>query len=134
MQDEPKGRNILKLILIVRFACATLDMGHPIYTQTANISALCSGCAMWWEICEAKGRQRFSNLRLGDNRDSDKASGEPEFAEAQTFRDQYWLAYRILRENYIPTVPYSFIAKIPGIDKCMVKYPHKRGETVESLA
>jgi hypothetical protein len=29
MSDEPKERNILKLILIVRFACATLDVGHP---------------------------------------------------------------------------------------------------------
>jgi hypothetical protein len=30
MSDELKDRNILKLILIVRFACATLDVGHPI--------------------------------------------------------------------------------------------------------
>jgi hypothetical protein len=30
MPDELKERNILKLILIVRFACATLDVGHPI--------------------------------------------------------------------------------------------------------
>jgi hypothetical protein len=30
MSDEIKERNILKLILIVRFACATLDVGHPI--------------------------------------------------------------------------------------------------------
>jgi hypothetical protein len=30
MLDELKGHNILKLILIVRFACATLDVGHPI--------------------------------------------------------------------------------------------------------
>jgi hypothetical protein len=29
MSDELKERNILKLILIVRFACATLDVGHP---------------------------------------------------------------------------------------------------------
>jgi hypothetical protein len=28
MSDELKERNILKLILIVRFACATLDVGH----------------------------------------------------------------------------------------------------------
>jgi Ca2+-transporting ATPase len=31
MSDELKERNILKLILVVRFACATLDVGHPIY-------------------------------------------------------------------------------------------------------
>jgi hypothetical protein len=31
MLDELKERDILKLILIVRFACATLDVGHPIY-------------------------------------------------------------------------------------------------------
>jgi hypothetical protein len=30
MSDELKGSNILKLILIVRFACVTLDVGHPI--------------------------------------------------------------------------------------------------------
>jgi hypothetical protein len=30
MSDELKTRNLLKLILIVRFACATLDVGHPI--------------------------------------------------------------------------------------------------------
>jgi hypothetical protein len=31
MSDELKERNILKLMLIVRFACAILDVGHPIY-------------------------------------------------------------------------------------------------------
>jgi hypothetical protein len=30
MSDELKESNILKLTLMVRFACATLDMGHPI--------------------------------------------------------------------------------------------------------
>jgi hypothetical protein len=30
MSDELKERKILKLILIVRFVCATLDVGHPI--------------------------------------------------------------------------------------------------------
>jgi hypothetical protein len=29
MSDELKERNIWKLILVVRFACATLDVGHP---------------------------------------------------------------------------------------------------------
>jgi hypothetical protein len=33
MSDELKERNILKLILIVRFACATLDVGHPIFAK-----------------------------------------------------------------------------------------------------
>jgi hypothetical protein len=33
MWDELKERNILKLILIVRFTCAELDVGHPIITQ-----------------------------------------------------------------------------------------------------
>jgi hypothetical protein len=28
--DELKECNILNMILIVRFACATLDVGHPI--------------------------------------------------------------------------------------------------------
>jgi hypothetical protein len=31
MSVEPKERNILKLILIVRFTCATLKVGHPIH-------------------------------------------------------------------------------------------------------
>jgi hypothetical protein len=31
MSDELKERNILKLILIVRFACATLAVGHRIH-------------------------------------------------------------------------------------------------------
>jgi hypothetical protein len=30
MSDELKERNISKVILIVRLACATLDVGHPI--------------------------------------------------------------------------------------------------------
>jgi hypothetical protein len=30
ISDELKERRALKLILIVRFACATLDVGHPI--------------------------------------------------------------------------------------------------------
>jgi hypothetical protein len=30
MSDELKECNILKLIVIVRFACATLEVGHPI--------------------------------------------------------------------------------------------------------
>jgi hypothetical protein len=33
MSDELKERNILEFILIVRFACATLDVGHPIYSD-----------------------------------------------------------------------------------------------------
>jgi hypothetical protein len=31
MSDDLKERNILKLILIVRFACATLNVRHPIF-------------------------------------------------------------------------------------------------------
>jgi hypothetical protein len=34
MSDELKEHNILKLILIVRFACATLDVGHPIHVKS----------------------------------------------------------------------------------------------------
>jgi hypothetical protein len=34
MLDELKERNILKLILIVRFACVTLDVGHPITDES----------------------------------------------------------------------------------------------------
>jgi hypothetical protein len=31
MSDELKEGNLSKLILIVRFACATLNVGHPIF-------------------------------------------------------------------------------------------------------
>jgi hypothetical protein len=31
MSDELKERNILKLILIMRLACATLDVGHSMH-------------------------------------------------------------------------------------------------------
>jgi hypothetical protein len=31
ISGELKERNILNLILIVRFACATLDVGHPMH-------------------------------------------------------------------------------------------------------
>jgi hypothetical protein len=34
MSDELKERNILKMILIVRFTCATLDVGHPILKES----------------------------------------------------------------------------------------------------
>jgi hypothetical protein len=36
MSDESKERNILKLILIVRFAYVTLDVGHTIVHETPN--------------------------------------------------------------------------------------------------
>jgi hypothetical protein len=36
--SELKERNILKLILIVRFTCATLDVGHPIRTDSELIT------------------------------------------------------------------------------------------------
>jgi hypothetical protein len=38
MSDELKERNILKLILIARFACATLDVGHPIQLADGQVS------------------------------------------------------------------------------------------------
>jgi hypothetical protein len=51
MSDELKERNTLKLSLIVRFACATLDIGHPI--------DLGSGHAMRWT---GNGLANFSLL------------------------------------------------------------------------
>jgi hypothetical protein len=38
MSDELKGRNILKLILIMRLVCATFDMGHPIFCTVSDSS------------------------------------------------------------------------------------------------
>jgi hypothetical protein len=45
ISDELKERNILKLILIVRFTCATLDVGHllPQYRIRVNLF-VCSIC------------------------------------------------------------------------------------------
>jgi hypothetical protein len=37
MLDELKEHNILKLVLIVRFACAALDVGHPILRKQETI-------------------------------------------------------------------------------------------------
>jgi hypothetical protein len=37
MSDEQKERNILKLVLIVRFACAILDVGHPILSREVKL-------------------------------------------------------------------------------------------------
>jgi hypothetical protein len=38
MPDDLKERNILKLILIVRFVCATLDVGHPVEIINRSIN------------------------------------------------------------------------------------------------
>jgi hypothetical protein len=38
--DELQERNILKLILIVRFACAIFDVGHPMVSNEMNESDL----------------------------------------------------------------------------------------------
>jgi hypothetical protein len=40
MSDELKERNILKLMLIVRFACATLDVGHSISSHSEPLRFL----------------------------------------------------------------------------------------------
>jgi hypothetical protein len=34
MSDELKERNILKLLLIMKFACDTLDVGHSIHHES----------------------------------------------------------------------------------------------------
>jgi hypothetical protein len=41
ISDELKERNILKLILIVRFACATFDVGYPIPSFGSNTCDQC---------------------------------------------------------------------------------------------
>jgi hypothetical protein len=41
MSDELKECNILKLIFIMTFACATLDVGHPI--DKINLNIKCKG-------------------------------------------------------------------------------------------
>jgi hypothetical protein len=38
MSDELKERNILKLILIMRFACATLDVGRPMISTYCDFA------------------------------------------------------------------------------------------------
>jgi hypothetical protein len=46
MLDVLNECNILKLILIVRFACATLDMGHPIYHNVVPGTGLSAKCIL----------------------------------------------------------------------------------------
>jgi hypothetical protein len=38
MSDELKEHNILKLIFIVKFACAILDVGHPRLVSLRRVS------------------------------------------------------------------------------------------------
>jgi hypothetical protein len=52
MSDEPRERNILELILIVRFACATLDVGHPRYASFGQLSLIRSQIVKIDEICD----------------------------------------------------------------------------------
>jgi hypothetical protein len=66
MLDEPKERNILKLILIVRFACATLDAGHPIHSVVAFLHK-----TEWTELVIAHEINRV----LGENTIADSAVG-----------------------------------------------------------
>jgi hypothetical protein len=40
ISDELKEGNILKLILIVRFSCATLDVGHPMAPLPFGMNSL----------------------------------------------------------------------------------------------
>jgi hypothetical protein len=42
MSDKLKERNILKLILIMRFTSATLDVGHPIVIHQLTLNSLYS--------------------------------------------------------------------------------------------
>jgi hypothetical protein len=48
--------------------------------------------------------------------------GSTEFIGAEKLREQCW---QLFRENLIPPVPYSFIGKILGINKGIVKYHYK---------
>jgi hypothetical protein len=52
MSDELKERQILKLILIVRFACATLDVGH---TLAFILGTQIRQRPFVWESCAAIG-------------------------------------------------------------------------------
>jgi hypothetical protein len=51
MSDELKEGNILKLILIMRFVCATLDVGHPIFKSVTVLDLLSS----IWRTLESAG-------------------------------------------------------------------------------
>jgi hypothetical protein len=44
MSDELREGNILKLILIVRFACVTLDVGHPLCESPSRLSQVGDMC------------------------------------------------------------------------------------------
>jgi hypothetical protein len=59
MSDELKEHNILKLILIVRFACVTLDVGHPIYESGPSYHNTTSG-----NLGRAEGTLSEKSVRL----------------------------------------------------------------------
>jgi hypothetical protein len=56
MSDELKERNILPLILIVRFACATLDVGHCIRQNYSDKIHLLSSRLSLTEVFQRPGR------------------------------------------------------------------------------
>jgi hypothetical protein len=50
MSNERKERNRLKLILIMRFACTSLDVGHPICLQSPFVNDLIGGANTMAEV------------------------------------------------------------------------------------
>jgi hypothetical protein len=80
MSDELKERNILKMILIVRFACAILDVEHPIYSlRPAQI------CIFWDFSIESPDAQRrnYSCVKKSTRRRGLSMFSSPKFAAAQ---------------------------------------------------
>jgi hypothetical protein len=72
--NKLKERNILKLILIMRFACATLDLGHPMqagikYQEKYAATGKRAPISGKWRILVTVGRQLFIH-RLFTNGDS----------------------------------------------------------------
>jgi hypothetical protein len=59
MRDELKERNILRLILIVRFACATLEVGHPILFIVIYMTNECDPCLLF---CDFKTSRKAQDL------------------------------------------------------------------------
>jgi hypothetical protein len=64
MSDSLKECNILKLILIVRFSCVTLDMGHSLVLR--KVFSLSNSPSVWWRIPESLEMDRALRVQRRD--------------------------------------------------------------------
>jgi hypothetical protein len=67
MSDELKEHNILKLILILKFACATLELGHSIHDLFSHdVMEMCRGTARF-PLATEYNRETFVHVSKNSN-------------------------------------------------------------------